>query len=86
MALYHLNYRQWSHVLEAPTKAAVLKLWYSQLVEVLGPEGVTFKVFTKGCTAIRQKVVKVETWGCPVDGQRFGRKEFVSHVRTEHPQ
>ena len=86
MALYSLNYRQWSHSLEAPTKAAVLKLWYSQLVETLGPEGVTFKAFAKGCSVVRQKVVKVETWGCPVDGQRFSRKEFVSHVRQQHGQ
>jgi hypothetical protein len=84
MAIYILNYRHWSHGLDAPTKAAALKTWYNVLVGSLGPEGVTFKVFTKECSAVRQKAVKVEHWTCPVDGQRLGRKEFVSHVRNTH--
>lgn len=86
MALYNLNYLQYSHTLDAPTKAKALKGWYDILITTLGPEGVTFKVFAKGCNVVRQKVVKVDTWQCPVDQQRFSRKEFVSHVRQQHGQ
>lgn len=84
MATYHLEYRQWSHRLEAPSKAQALKQWYADLVPSLGPEGVTFKAFTQGCVVVREKVVKVETWVCPVDGHRDTRKGFISHVRAEH--
>ena len=86
MANYHLNFRQWSHAVEADTKAKAVKAWYLLLVDNLAPQGITPKAFAKGCTAVRQKVVKVEQWQCPVDGTKHGRKEFVSHVRQQHGQ
>ena len=86
MATYQLEYHTYSHTVDASTKAKAIKVWYEMLVPNLAPQGVTYKAFAKDCTAVRQKVVKVDTWQCPVDGQRLGRKEFVSHVRQQHGQ
>ena len=86
MAKYALEYHAMSHTVEAPTKAKAVKVWYEMLVPNLAPQGVTYKAFAKECIAVRQKVVKVESWQCPVEGQRLGRKEFISHVRQQHGQ
>lgn len=84
MAIYHVEYHSWSRKVVADTKAKALKAMYTELVPQLAPQGVTYKAFSTGAVAVREKVVKVERLTCPVDGQAFTRKEFVSHVRQQH--